>query len=163
YVLATAAFLLAVPIAGGARLATRAFAYAIASSLLAAVLLFPWPLAYVGVGYDGASLGVSFRPQLTLSEVLRFHTGPQGASWARGGLLVAAAVPLFPATGPRLAWAARGWMLALVGWAAVWVPSRFFADRFVLAPEAGLALAALGLAIALGVGVSVLVDGIRRF
>ena len=79
------------------------------------------------------------------------------------GLLVAAAVPLFVATGDRLAWSARGWMLALVGWAAVWVPARFFPDTSVLAPEAGLTLAALGLALVLGIAVSVLVDGIRTF
>ena len=64
-----------------------------------------------------------------------------------GLLIVAAAVPLFVATGDRLAWAARGWVLALVGWAAVWVPARFFPDTSVLAPEAGLTLAALGLAL----------------
>ena len=79
------------------------------------------------------------------------------------GLLIAAAVPLFTATGPRLAWAARGWMLALLGWGAVWVPARFFPDVSVPAPEAGLTVAALGIALALGIGVSVLVDGIRTF
>jgi hypothetical protein len=54
-------------------------------------------------------------------------------------------------------------MLALVGWAIVWVPARFFPDTSVLAPEAGLTLAALGLALALGVAVSVFVDGIHSF
>jgi hypothetical protein len=79
------------------------------------------------------------------------------------GLFVAAAVPLFVATGPRLAWATRGWALALAGWALVWVPARFAPHVSVPAPEAGLTLAALGLALALGIGVSVLVDGIRTF
>ena len=41
--------------------------------------------------------------------------GPPAAGWAMWGLLVAAAVPLFLATGSRLAWATRGWVLALVG------------------------------------------------
>ena len=70
-----------------------------------------------------------------------------------------AAVRRHRATG--LAWAARGWVLAVVGWAIVWVPGHVFPDRAVLAPEAGLTLAAFGLALALGIGVSVLVDGIR--
>ena len=48
-----------------------------------------------------------------------FHSGAQGAGWAMWGLLIAAAVPLFTATGPRLAWAARGWMLALLGWSEI--------------------------------------------
>ncbi len=164
FVLAAFALVLAIPIAGGIKLASRALGLAIVSSLLGIVLLFPWPLAYARNDVDPASLGFAFRtPNLDLDNILRFHSGTQGAGWAMWGLLIAAAVPLFTATGPRLAWAARGWMLALLGWAAVWVPARFFPDVSVPAPEAGLAVAALGLAIALGIGVSVLVDGIRTF
>ena len=40
------------------------------------VLLFPWPLAYVHSGIDKASLGFAFRPDLDLSQVLRFDSGP---------------------------------------------------------------------------------------
>ncbi len=79
------------------------------------------------------------------------------------GLFLAATVPLFVATGDRLAWTARGWVLALIGWAAVWVPARFFPHTSVLAPEAGLTLAAFGLALCVGVTVSVFVDGIQTF
>ena len=89
--------------------------------------------------------------------------GRAAAGWAMWGLVVAAAVPLFVATGDRLAWTARGWLLALVGWAVVWVPARFFPDTSVLAPEAGLTLAALGLALCVGIAVSVFVDGIHSF
>jgi hypothetical protein len=79
------------------------------------------------------------------------------------GLIVAAAVPLFVATGDRLAWTARGWILALVGWAVVWVPARWFPHTSVLAPEAGLTLAALGLALCVGIAASVFVEGIHSF
>ena len=79
------------------------------------------------------------------------------------GLLVAAAVPLFVATGERLAWVSRGWILAVVGWAIVWVPGQVAPETAMLAPEAGLTLAAFGLALCVGIGVSVLVDGIRTF
>jgi hypothetical protein len=75
------------------------------------------------------------------------------------GLVFTAAMPLFLATGSRLAWARV--VLALAGWAAVWVPATFFSDVSVPTPEAGLTVAALGLSLALGVGVSVLVDGVR--
>ena len=51
----------------------------------------------------------------------------------------------------------------LVGWAAVWVPAHFFPDTSVLAPEAGLTLAALGLVLCVGITVSVFVDGIHSF
>ncbi len=163
FIVAAGALVLAVPIAGGGRVALRAFGLAIVASLAAAVLLFPWPLAYARTSVDRASLGFAYRPRLDLSEILRFHTGPSGAGWMMWGLVVAAAVPLFVATGERLAWTARGWVLALVGWAIVWVPARFFPHTSVLVPEAGLTLAALGLALALGIAVSVLVDGIRSF
>jgi GT2 family glycosyltransferase len=163
FVLAAGALVLAVPIAGSARMAVRAFGLAVVAALGAVVLLFPWPLAYAHTGVDKASLGFVFRPDLDLSQILRFDSGPSAAGWAMWGLVVAAAVPLFVATGDRLAWTARGWMLAIVGWAVVWVPARFFPDTSVLAPEAGLTLAALGLALCVGIAVSVFVDGVHSF
>jgi GT2 family glycosyltransferase len=162
-VLAVAAFVVAVPVAGSARTMCRALGIAIVASLAALVLLFPWPLAYAEQGVDKASLGFAFRPDLDLSQVLRFDSGPAAAGWVMWGLIVAAAVPLFVATGERLAWTARGWILALAGWAVVWVPARWFPHTSVLAPEAGLTLAALGLALCVGIAVSVFVDGIHSF
>ncbi|HEU5306609.1 MAG TPA: glycosyltransferase family 2 protein, partial [Acidimicrobiia bacterium] len=128
FVLAVLTFVVAIPIARAGRAMLRAFGIAIVASIGALVLLFPWPLAYAHAGTDKASLGFAFRPALDLSQVLRFDTGPASAGWLMWGLIVAAAVPLFVATGDRLAWTARGWMLALVGWAVVWVPARFFPD-----------------------------------
>ena len=163
FIVAAAAFLLAAPFARGWGRSLRALGIAILATVAAVVLLFPWPLAYATARLDAASLGFAFRPDLDLSDVLRFHSGPSGAGWAMWGLLVAAAVPLFVATGPRLAWVSRAWILAVVGWAIVWVPGQVAPERAMLAPEAGLTLAAFGLAVALGIGVSVLVDGIRTF
>jgi GT2 family glycosyltransferase len=163
FVLAVLAFVVAIPIAGGARAMVRGFGVAIVAAIGATVLLFPWPLAYAHTGTDKASLGFAFRPVLDLSQVLRFDTGPAAAGWLLWGLVVAAAVPLFVATGERLAWTARGWLLALAGWAVVWVPARWFPDTSVLAPEAGLVLAAFGLALCVGITVSVFVDGIHTF
>ena len=163
FVIAVAALVLAIPIAGSARMALRGFVLAVAAALGGIVLLLPWPVAYADTGVDKAAFGFAFRPDLDLSQILRFDTGPSAAGWAMWGLVVAAAVPLFVATGDRLAWTARGWLLALVGWAVVWVPARFFPDTSVLAPEAGLTLAALGLALCIGIAVSVFVDGIHSF
>ena len=163
FVVAAAAFLVAGLIARGMGPALRAVGIAAAAAVGAAVLLFPWPLAYVTSHFDAASLGFAFRPDLSLGEILRFDSGPSGAGWAMWGLVIAAVAPLFLATGARLSWAARGWVLAVVGWAIVWVPEQVAPDRSMLAPEAGLTLAAFGLAISLGVGASVLVDGIRTF
>lgn len=164
FVLAAVLAIVAVsPLTGGAGRAVRALGVTIAGALGAAVLLFPWPLAYVDLDGDRAALGLATRSTLDLSETLRFHSGPAGGGWAMWGLVIAAAVPLFLATGSRLAWATRGWAVALLGWAIVWVPARFAPDEPVAVPEAGLTLAALGLALALGIGVSVLVDGISTF
>jgi GT2 family glycosyltransferase len=163
FVVAVAAFVVAIPIAGGARMMVRAFGIALVAGIGAVVLLLPWPLAYAHEGVDKAALGFAFRPVLDLSQVLRFDSGPASAGWVMWGLIVAAAVPLFVATGDRLAWTARGWVLALVGWATVWVPARYFPHTSVLAPEAGLTLAALGLALCVGIAGSVFVDGIHSF
>ena len=161
--LAVVAVVIVSPLTGYAGRSLRALGVALLATVGTLVLLFPWPLAYVDGIDDRGALGLVFRPTLDLSEVLRFNTGPAGSGWAMWGLIVAAAVPLFLATGSRLAWATRGWALALAGWAAVWVPARFFPDVSVPAPEAGLVVAALGVALALGIGVSVLVDGIHSF
>jgi hypothetical protein len=163
FVLATAAFLVAAPIAGGARSMVRAFGLGVAAALGAVVLLLPWPLAYASTGVDKAALGFAFRPDLDLGQVMRFDSGPASAGWLLWGLVIAAAVPLFVATGERLAWTARGWLLALTGWAVVWVPARWFPSTSVLAPEAALTLAAFGLALCVGITVSVFVDGIHTF
>jgi GT2 family glycosyltransferase len=163
FVLAAFTFVVAVPIAGGAKAMVRGLGVALVAAVGAVVLLLPWPLAYAGAGTDKASLGFAFRPALDLAQVMRFDTGPAAAGWLLWGLVVAAAVPLFVATGERLAWTARGWLLALVGWAVVWVPARWFPHTSVLAPEAGLVLAALGLALCVGITVSVFVDGIHTF
>ncbi|MCZ7526857.1 MAG: hypothetical protein M5U14_11025 [Acidimicrobiia bacterium] len=153
--------MLASPLAGGARWAVRALGVAAAAVPVALLLLVPWPWSLVGSGTRGP-LGVVFRPDLDVSEVLRFETGPAGAGWTGWGLLAAAALPLAVASGPRLAWATRAWSLALVGFAAVWVPSRFFPDELVPAPEGALSLAALGLALAVGLGVGAVVEDLRR-
>jgi len=163
FIVCAAAFVVVSPLTRGVRASVRALGMTVVTGLGAAVLLFPWPLAYATGHFDAASLGFAFRPDLTLSEVMRFDSGPSGSGWAMWGLVVGAAMPLFLATGPRLAWATRGWALAIAGWAMVWVPGQVDSGRSVLAPEAGLSIAALGIALALGVGVSVLVDGIRTF
>ncbi len=161
-VLAALAVFAAAPFVGGWSLGVRMFGAAVVAGALAVVLLFPWSASYLGLGSDSAALGFAYRPVLSLSEVMRFETGPSGAGWAGWGLVVAAALPLLLGQGTRLAWATRAWFLVLAGWAAVWVPSRFFPDTSVPAPEAALTLAALGIALAVGLGVATFVDDVRR-
>ena len=45
-------------------------------------------------------------------------------------------------SGPRLAWATRAWLVAIIGYAVVVVPTALAPDSPTAAPEAGLAIAA---------------------
>jgi GT2 family glycosyltransferase len=153
---------LAAPGVGGFGFGARMLGFASVGIGGALVLLMPWPLELPGA--DGAALGFAFRPSLSLAEVLRFESGPSGAGWVGFGLLAAAVLSLAIATGARFAWAARAWALALLGFALVWLPARFWPDVSVPAPEAALSLAALGLALAAGLGVAALLEGeLRRY
>lgn len=155
------ALLVAAPLVGGWGIAARAAGAAAAGSALSLVLLLPWPL--VLLNGDAATLGLVPRASLGLSDVLRFHTGPAGAGWAPWGLYVAAALPLVVATGPRLAWAGRAWMLTMVSLALAWLPGRLDADLSVPVADGVLVPAALGLALATGLGVAAFVDDLRQF
>jgi GT2 family glycosyltransferase len=163
FVLAAAvvAIMLAAPLVTGVTLGLRMLAASVLATVLAGALLFPWSASLLNAG-DASSLGFAFRQRLDLGDVLRFHSGPNGAGWAGWGLLGAAALALLFGRDARLTWATRGWMLALVGWALVWLPARFAGDTSVPAPEAGLTIAALGIALAAGLGASTFTEDIRR-
>ena len=156
------AVILVAPLVGGMALGIRILGASAIAAVIAGVLLYPWSVSLLGAGEDPAAVGFTFRPRLDLVDVLRFHSGPSGAGWASWGLLAAAALALLFGRGPRFTWATRAWMLALIGWALVWLPSRFATDLSVPAPEAGLTLAALGIAVAVGLGVSTFVEDVRR-
>jgi len=71
-------------------------------------------------------------------------------------------VPLIIASGARLLWATRAWVLILASFALAWVPTRISATAPIPAPAGVLVPAALGVAIAAGLGVSALLDDMRR-
>ncbi|HZP31483.1 MAG TPA: glycosyltransferase family 2 protein [Acidimicrobiia bacterium] len=173
---ATACYPLAAPLVVAAALAmlggslltrglvasARAVAGAVLAGAAALVLLFPWSLNVKDAFSDPAAFGLAFRPHLSLSDVLRFHTGPSGGGFAMWGLFATAAFALVVAAGPRLAWTARAWMLAAAGFAMVYLPARLAGDHAVAAPEGPLTLAALGLALAAGIGIGAFADELRR-
>jgi hypothetical protein len=72
-------------------------------------------------------------------------------------------VPLAIATGPRLSWATRAWVLAAVSFLLAWLPGRLTAGATVLSPDGVLVAAAIGLAFAAGLGVAAVLDDLRRF
>lgn len=158
------ALILALPVVGGFRLAGRALVVGAGAVVLALVLLAPWPFSFLSGGGDAASLGAVFSVEgMPVADILRFNTGPAGGGWLEWGILVAASFSLLVATRRRLAWAARAWVLALVGFALVWVPARFGGDVLVPSPDLLLIPAALGLAFAVGIGASAFVDDLPRF
>ena len=159
---AAAAIMLGAPLVGGFRLGVRMLVAMVVGIVIAAALLVPWSVALLGADDDPSALGFSFRPRLDLVDVLRFHTGPAGGGWAAWGLLAAGALALLLGRGTRFVWATRAWILALLGWALVWLPARYAPDVSVPAPEAALSLAALGVALAAGLGVNVFAEDIRR-
>jgi GT2 family glycosyltransferase len=159
---AVAAIILAAPFVAGVTLALRMLVGSVVATVCAGLLLFPWSVSLLGAGDDRGVIGLAFRRDLDLVDVLRFHSGPNGAGWASWGLLAAASLALLFGRGQRFTWATRAWMLALVGWALVWLPARFAAEEFVPAPEAGLSLAALGIALGVGLAVSAFAEDVRR-
>jgi len=155
------AFLLAVPVAGGLHLSLRTLATAAAGTALAFVLLAPWSFDLLGARAE--TFGLMAREPQGLVDMLSFQTGRAGSGAAPWGLIVAGLLPLAVATGPRLGWASRAWMLTIVAWIAAWLPSRLDSSAPLPAPEGMLVLAALGLALAVGLGVAAFTDELRTF
>ena len=132
-----------------------------AGTAAAALLLLPWLVTLVGA--DAATFGFLPRSPIDLTDVLAFDTGSARAGIAPVGLLVAAMLPLVVATGSRLAWAGRAWMVALLSFVCAWLPSRLDASASVPAAEGVLVPAALALALAIGLGIAAFLEELRTF
>jgi GT2 family glycosyltransferase len=156
------AFVVASPLVGGARAAARSLGYACVATAGALVLLVPWSVSQLA-SRDAVAWGAQFRSVLDLADVLAFRTGPAGAGVGGWALLVAASLALVASTGDRLAWAARAWVLALLGFALVWLPARFAPGTSVPPPEGALVLAALGVSLSIGLGVAAFSHDLRTF
>lgn len=132
--------------------AWRSVVAALGGAVVSAVLLGPWALSILarpGDSWWAASLGDA--PAIDLGALLRFQTGPIGASLLGWSLLVGSSLGIIIGREWRLAWAARGWALAIGSWGAVyvveqgWMPEGWPVPvtELMLAPAvAGLALAA---------------------
>lgn len=155
------AFCLSLPFVGDVRDAGVALGTALVATIGGAVLLAPWSLSLFGA--DAATFGAQPRSSLSFASILQFHTGRAGAGFAPWGIVAAAVVPLAIATGPRLAWATRAWVLAAMSFALAWLPSRLWAGATLLSPDGVLVAAAIGLAFAAGLGVAAVLDDLRRF
>ena len=158
-VLIALVFVVSLPFAWGDWGILRTAGLALLGAGASLLLLAPWVVSLIGA--DASTLGLRERVPLSFSDVIRFDVGPAPAGWFTLGLLVAAAVPLVIASGPRLTWATRAWILTLASFALAWVPTRVSATAPVPAPQGLLVPAALGIAIAAGLGVAALLDDMR--
>ncbi|MEX2256673.1 MAG: glycosyltransferase family 2 protein [Acidimicrobiia bacterium] len=146
-------FVIASVVSGGVVRALRALGASAVGVAGAALLLAPWTVTMLDSRDDLAALGIAYRSRLDLSQVLRFESGPAGAGLAPWGLLAAAVLAVLLARGPRLAWAIRALALVVAGDALVLLPSELSPRSAVAAPEAGLAIAAVGVAWAAAIAV----------
>lgn len=155
------AFLVAAIFAGTTRAALTGAAIGAIASVVAAILLAPWSVSLVGA--DAGAWGAQPRSALALGDLLHFDTGRMGAGIASWGIVFAAIVPLTIARGPRFVWTARAWTLAVLSYAAAWLPGRLDPGGAALAPDGVLVLAAIALAFAAGLGVAAVLDDLRNF
>jgi GT2 family glycosyltransferase len=84
----------------------------------------------------------------SLAELIRMASGPFGASWVSWAVLAVGAGGLVVGRGWRFAWCVRGWFVALAGWGLAWVGERGWLELTPPAPEVGLSVAAVGIALA---------------
>jgi hypothetical protein len=96
-------------------------------------------------------------------DVLRRGAGMSGAGTLAWALLPAAAAVLLVGREWRLSWAIRGWVLALVAWAAAWASWHQALGAPWPEPDVLLTLGGLGVALAIGSGVAAVeVDVVSR-
>jgi hypothetical protein len=143
-------------VAGEAAGSTRVLGIALGATALALVLHLPWSLELALPGATWAPLGgaASSTPSPEVADLLRFQTGPLGGGVLSWALLGAAALPLVIGRSWRFAWAARAWMLAIVGWTLAVVAGADAVARGTGPAELALAPAAVGIALAAGLGVA---------
>ncbi|MEZ5143872.1 MAG: glycosyltransferase family 2 protein [Acidimicrobiales bacterium] len=136
--------------------AVRVVATAVGGVVVAAVLLLPWSASLLSGDWRAALGAMPGAGPVPLGDVVRAHTGPLGGSWVEYAVPVAASLGLLIGRRWRLAWAVRGWAVALAGWAAVWVAGQGWLPTEVplVSPEVLLAPAAAGLALAVAMGMA---------
>ncbi len=132
--------------------AGRVVAAGLMGAGVAMVLHIPWSLDLLGSATDWTTLGATRdgAGTLTMSQILRFESGPVGASVAGFAFLALAAVPVVIGRTWRATWAVRAWALAVVAWGVLWIGEAGWSPVALPAPEVLLAPAAAGIAVAAG-------------
>lgn len=132
----------------------RSFAVGVAVAAVGVIVLFPWSLKALGSPVATFGLPSNLVAHLTLTQLLRFQTGPTSSGVLGWAFLAAAALPLVIGRSWRLAWAGRLWMVALGGWAVAWLSVHGALPSPLAVPEVPLAFAAAALAGSTALGVA---------
>ena len=143
--------------------AGRTVLVGLAAAGIAIVLHLPWALGFLDGGIEWSSLGATRDGPgpLSAAQIISFDTGPVGVPWLGLGLMALAALPLFIGRGWRAAWAVRFWMVALGGFAVVWLGEIGVAPMPLPPPEVLLAPAAAGLSLAAGLAAASYEEDVR--
>jgi hypothetical protein len=151
---------------GGARSTVRAVAVAVGGAGVAVGLLFPWVIGLLPPGGEWARV-IRVAPgsghSARLAELLRFQTGPTGATPLGWALLATAALPLVVGSEWRFAWATRLWAVAVSSWALAWVGGRGWLPFPSPPVEVLLAPAAAALATCAGLGLAAFEIDLRGY
>jgi hypothetical protein len=140
---------------GQLRGAVRLVGVALAAAVVAVVLQLPWGLEFLHPTWASLVGSASLpAPDLRIDEILRFATGPAGQSALTWAFLGAASLALLIGRRWRLAWAMRGWAVAIAGWALVFLAAQGKLTGKLPPPEVLLAPAAAGLALAAAMGMA---------
>ena len=145
--------------------ALRALRLALGALGVAAVICLPWVIGVLSAGTGAnAVFGVPTAPSdaPTWGSVMRFAVGPIGGSPLTWGFVLAAAVPLVVARGPRFRWAVRLWSVALVSMLTAWASTRGWTAGFAFDPLVLLAPAAAAMAASIGLGIAAFEVDLRR-
>lgn len=120
------------------------------SLTVAVILHLPWAINFFGA--DGWSMLAGTRGtnggELAVVDLLRLATGPHGSGILGWSTVVVAALALVLASGDRLVWAVRGWLMVILSVGLAWLDQLGVVGASLPRPEVLLAPAALGLAIA---------------
>ena len=152
-------------VAGDGRGLGRLLGGTVCASALVFVMHLPWSLTFLGHDRSWASVagaGSFDNDGYDVGDILRFHTGPFGSHAISFAVLAAAAFSLLLAQGERLAWAVRGWFVALACWALVLAGQQDLLGRGLPDPGVLFAPAAAGLALATALGVAAFEVDLRR-
>jgi hypothetical protein len=140
-------------LAGQVASSARVLVVALLAVVVAVVLQFPWSLdLFSGQWQSLAGARSSEVGGLSFAEIVRFDSGPLGSAPLGWAVLVVGAFALLAGKEWRLAWAIRGWALALACWGLLWAGQEGWLPLGLPQAEVLLAPAAVGLALAGSMG-----------